>query len=238
AGGLENRAKALDQSQAIPPAQGGGQRPAATELQQRQSGAQAGGTAAGIVEAVTRTAQGDGAAPPAQATGPRRLTLELRGAQLLRDAALFDNAPVPLQLQVKERDGTLIASRSGLDGGGTATLPLATASPQVVAELALTLQTAWPQPTTTVLRRSASVPAASVKTTLRLDVVAQVQQQTQFISAGPNPPSDAEVAQVLARVAFDLRTVLKKPVVSTNAAGEFVARFPQLALLRLDALPD
>jgi hypothetical protein len=238
AGGLENRAKALDQSKAAAPAQGGGERPAATELQQRQSGTQANSTAAKIVDAVTGGAQGDGSTPSTRAAGPRKLTLELRGAQVLRDAALFVNAPVPLQLQVKERDGTLIGGQSGMDGGGSTSLPLVTASPELVAELALTLQTAWPQPTTSVLRRTASVPAAGVKTTLRLDVVAQVQQQEQFISAGPNPPGDAEVAEVLTRVAFDLRTVLQKPVVTANAAGEFIARFPQLAALRITYIPD
>src|SRR5690606_13918619 len=106
AGGLENRAKEIDQSKDKAPAQGGNPRPAATGLQQRQSGAAAADMAAKIVGAVTQGTQTSesGATSNAPATAaPRRLTLELRGAQALRDPALFDNVPVTLQLQVKER---------------------------------------------------------------------------------------------------------------------------------------
>ncbi len=247
AGGLENRAKALDQAKTAtaagaPGAQGAGARSAATDLQQRQSGATAAGTAARILDAVTQgtqTSEGAAAAGSGSAAGgPRRLTLELRGSQLLRDATLFDSVPLALQLQVKERDGTLVASRSGIDGGSSLRLPIASASPSLTAEVGVVLQSSWPQPRRIVLNRQATATLDSVKATLRLDLVAQVQQQQQFISAGPNPPDHATLIAVLKTVAFDLDTILKKPVVEANAAGEFIARFPQLALLRVNHVPD
>ena len=241
AGGLENRAKEIDQSKPKADAQGGNARPAATELQQRQSGAQAADTAAKIVGAVTRGTQASesaAATPSSTAAGPRRLTLELRGAQALRDAALFDNLPVTLQLQVKERDGTLIAGRSGIDGGSTATLPVASSSPSLFVEVSLVVQASWPTARPLVHRRVASVDLARVKNTLRLDVVLQFQQHQQFIAAGPPAPSDAQVVEVLTKVAFDLGTIFRKPVVEANAAGEFVARFAQLAAMRVDFVPD
>jgi len=241
AGGLENRAKELDRAQAATPSQGGRSRPAATELQQRQSGATAAGTAARIVGAVTQgtqTSEGAAAAAAPSAPGLRRLTLELRGAPALGDAALFDNGPPTLQWLVKERDGTLVASRSGIAGDGTVSLPLASASPTLTAEVLVVWQSSWPVSRRLVLARQATVELANVKTSLRLDLVAQVEQRQQFIGAGPNPPDDAKLVEILTRVAFDLKTVLRKPALTTNAAGEFIASFPQLAALRLNLNAD
>jgi hypothetical protein len=241
AGGLENRAKEIDQSKQKSEVQGGTSRPVATELQQRQSGATAADTAAKIVGAVTQgtqTSESGAVAKAPTAAAPRRLTLELRGAQALRDAALFDNLPVTLQLQVKERDGTLIASRSGIDGGSSVTLPLASSSPSLFAEVSMVVQGSWPTPQPLVHSRVATIDLARVKSTLRLDLVLQFQQQQQLIAAGPAAPSDAKLVEVLTLVAFDLRTIFKKPVVEPNAAGEFIARFAQMAAMRVDFIPD
>jgi len=239
AGGLENRAKEIDQSK-TPEAQGGNVRPVATELQQRQSGATASEMAAKIVGAVTQGTQTSesGTAVKAPAAAPRRLTLELRGAQALRDATLFDNPTATLQIQVKERDGTLIASRSDIDGGSTVTLPLTSSSPSLFAEVSMAVQASWPTAQRIVHSRVATVDLARVKNTLRLDLVLQFQQQQQFIAAGPAAPSDAKVVEVLGQVAFDLRTIFKKPVVAPNAAGEFIARFAQMTAMRVDFIPD
>ena len=241
AGGLENRAKEIDQSKQKSDAQGGTARAVATELQQRQSGATASDTAAKIVGAVTQgtqTSESGAGAKGQTATAPRRLTLELRGAQALRDATLFDNPTATLQIQVKERDGTLIASRSGIDGAGTVTLPLTSSSPSLFAEVSIVVQASWPTARQIVHSRVATVDLSRVKNTLRLDLVLQFQQQQQFIAAGPAAPSDAKVVEVLGQVAFDLRTIFKKPVVTPNAAGEFIARFAQMTAMRVDFIPD
>jgi hypothetical protein len=238
---LENRAKEIDQSNQKTVAQGTSPRIAANELQKRQSGATANETAAKIVGAVTQgtqTSESGAAAKSSTAAAPRRLTLELRGAQALRDAALLDNVPATLQLQVKERDGTLIASRSGIDAGSTVSLPLASSSPSLFAEVSLVVQANWPTARRLVHTRTATVDLARVKSTLRLDLVAQFQQHQQFIVAGPTAPNDAKVVEVLTLVAFDLRTIFRKPVVEPNAAGEFAARFPQMSALRVDFIPD
>jgi hypothetical protein len=241
AGGLENRAKEIDQAKQKPQAAGGNPRPAATELQQRQSGATAADTAAKIVGAATqgtRTSESGAALQPPAARAPRRLTLELRGAQALRDPALFDNVPVTIELQVKERDGTLIARRAGVDGSSTVSLPIASSSETLFAEVFVAVQSIWPEPRRIVHSRTATVALGGVRDTLRLALAVQVQPQRQFISAGPKPPDDAKVAEVLTRVAFDLRKIVKKPVVEPAAGGEFFARFQELAALRLESVSD
>ena len=243
AGGLENRAKALDQAQSQPAAQGGTQRPAATELQQRQSGAAAQGTAARIANAATQGTQAsegsrssEAAAPTAN--GPRQLQLVLRSSGVLADAGRFDNAPVPLAISLKERDGTRIAQRAGIVGGGAETINLATASPTLFADVEITIETSFPVPTRLQTNRPLNVNLAQVKKTLQLNLVVDVVQREQVVGTGAAPPADADLAGLLAQQGVDTRSVLKKPVVTQNAAGEFVARFPFLAAMRLDFTPD
>lgn len=243
AGGLENRAKSLDQAKAADLAQGGsspgGNRSAATELQQRQSGASASGTAARILSAAAQGAVGsEGAispAAPSAANRPVPLTVALRGAPVLSDAAVFDQ-PVKLALQVRERDGTMVGDFSDIDG--PVDLTVVTNALSLTFEVSVALQLAWPQPRQVVLRRSATVSIADAKRAVRLDVVTEFEQQRQFISAGPNPPDEAKVIAVLKSVAFDFDTVLKPPVVQAGLGGEFFASFPQLGLLRLATAID
>jgi hypothetical protein len=241
AGGLQNRAKAIDEAKQKAPSQGGAERPAATELQKRQSGATAGETAAKIVAAATQGTQAneaDAASSGIQSAASRRVTLELRGAQALRDAALFDFAPAALELQIKERDGTLIARRDLADGGGALALPLSSSSSSLFAEVSLVVQTTWPVPARLVHKRFATIALDSVSKTVRLDLALEFRPQRQFISVAGNSPDDAKVIEVLRLVAFDLNTIFKKPVVETDPAGEFFARFQQMAVMRVDLVSD
>ena len=244
AGGLENRAKELDKAKA----QGGGgaggagrignSRDAATSLQQRQSGAAAGETATRLLQSVAQNQQTGEAgftATPQPATGPKRLTLEVRGTPPLADPAFA--TPATLSVQVLERDGTLVASRAGLRGDAGTALTVASSSDSLTVVVDVTYPLSWPQPHQVVLRRSATVVPTGLTRPARLDLDTQIEQQRQFVSAGPNPPDEAKVLQVLRAAAFDLDTILQQPVVQAEG-GEFFARFPQLGVLQLTARND
>lgn len=243
AGGLENRAKEIDQSVAKAPAQGGGPRPSATELQQRQSGSTAQNTAQQIVDAVSGAAeQSEGLSAPAKAApaqaGPRQIQVVLGSSAVLADGSLFDNAPVPLSIRIQERDGTQILRKGGIAGGGAQTMGLSSASPTLFANVDITIDTGFPVPTRLLTNRFAHIDMAQVRNTLRLDLVVEVKFREQRIDTGATAPSDSAIAGALSKAGIDLRTVLKKPEVTNGPAGDFFVRFPFLASMRLEFTPD
>jgi hypothetical protein len=236
-GGQLGLAKAIDQAKQTNP----GAPPSEAEALLRQQTGVAGQQAVNAVVAA--------AVPPSGATGgsggsgsglPRlaskraqsvEAVITIQPSALFSDPAAFINAPVRLNISLREPDSTKLFEVSRPANQGPFFSRVRTTFDRIDVQFFYEIETNWFRPAVLITNANLSVPMDGRDK--RVAAFVKIDRRTQDIGPGDQMPDAAQLGGLLAAHGVDTERVLRLPTLSRNADGRRIAEFDFLGAVAL-----
>jgi hypothetical protein len=155
------------------------------------------------------------------------VNLKVQFSSFFTDPLHFDNAPVPLEVQVQELDGRTVFSKQVPPGQALFNTRLSSSETQFYLSIWPTIDLPWPTPTRLKSNHSTEIVVPDDGSAIAVFVAVMTQSGSFVVATGGSQPNDAAVRAAFARSGLNPKTVLKTPTMNQQGS-EWVATFFQL----------
>lgn len=170
---------------------------------------------------------------PGASAAPKVVNLQVQFSSFFTDPGHFDNAPVPLEVQVQERDGRTVMSRKVPAGQALFNARFSSSDTQLHLSIWPTLVLPWPTPTRLTSNHSTEIFAPDDGSAIGIHVTVMAQPRSFVVVAGGSQPTDAAVRTAFARAGLNPQSVLKTPTLKQEG-NDWVATFLQLTAIGVE----
>ncbi len=164
---------------------------------------------------------------------PRAVNLQVEFSSFFTDPGHFDNAPVPLLVQVQERDGRTVMSKNVPAGQALFNARFSSSDTRFDLSIWPTIDLPWPTPLRLLSNHSIEIGAPDDGSAIAVKVTVMAQPRSFAVAIGGSQPNDDVVRTAFVRAGLDARTVLKVPTLKQEGSN-WVGTFLQLTAIGVE----